>query len=364
VRLSQISAHGFRNLSQDPIFFPRGVTLIAGENAQGKTNLLEAVAVLCGQRSFRRARPGEMASDGAAFRVEASIEAEAGSEQIAVSWSRESGRTFRRGQKSASFREISALAPAVFLAPDHRDLITGPPGHRRRFLDRLVLSAHPAAGEDLVRFERALKERNALLSRARDGRATPGELDAWTDELVSTGAAVRRHRRRALAEWVEIFQALAAAAGQEYSTISVGYVSEGETEEDLRRALSRLVPHEKKRGYTLSGPHRDDLAWTRGGRPLAAHASAGEIHRTVALAKLAEWRAVERVRGEAPLLGVDEFDAGLSPAWVEAFLREIPEAATVLLTTASEPTRWRRWAGEVLEMRAGAVSRRPRAVND
>jgi DNA replication and repair protein RecF len=364
VRLSQISAHGFRNLSQDPIFFSRGVTLIAGENAQGKTNLLEAVAVLCGQRSFRRARPPEMAGDGEAFRVEGSVETDGRNEPISVSWSREGGRTFRRGQKPATFREVSALAPAVFLAPDHRDLIAGPPGLRRRFLDRLVLSADPAAGEDLLRYEKALKERNALLSRSGSGHASPGEMEAWTEELIRTGAAVRRHRRRALAEWLQIFQRLAAAAGPEYSTISVGYACEGETEEDLRGALSRLAAHERKRGYTLSGPHRDDLAWTRSGRALAAHASAGEIHRTVALAKLAEWRAVERARGQAPLLGVDEFDAGLSPAWVEAFLREIPEAATVLLTTASEPSQWRGWAGEVLEMRTGAISRRPRAVND
>jgi DNA replication and repair protein RecF len=364
LRLSQLSAHGFRNLSPGPIFFGHGVTLIAGDNAQGKTSLLEAIATACGQRSFRRARPVEMARDGRSFRVEAVVETGAGTEEISVTWSRESGRAFQRGEKAAGFREISALAPAVFLAPEHRDLVAGPPALRRRFLDRLVLSAHPAAGEDLVRFERSLKERNALLARASGGRGAPGELEAWTEELVRTGTAVRRHRRRALVEWAGIFRDLSTPAGPEYSTVSVGYVSEGETEEELRSALSRLSTLEKKRGHTLSGPHRDDLAWTRDGRPLAAQASAGELHRTLALAKLAEWRVVERVRGEAPLLGVDEFDAGLSPAWAEAFLRELPEALTVLLTTAGEPSRWRGWAAEVLEIRAGAVATRPRAVND
>ena len=340
------------------------MTLIAGENAQGKTSLLEAIATVCGQRSFRRARPAEMARDGRSFRVEAVVETAAGAEPISVAWSRESGRGFQKGEKAASFREISALAPAVFLAPEHRDLIAGAPAVRRRFLDRLVLSAHPAAGEDLVRFERSLAERNALLARAAGGRGAAGEFETWTEELVRTGAAVRRHRRRALAEWAEFFGELTTAAGPEYSTVSVGYVSEGETEEELRTTLSRLSTLEKKRGHTLSGPHRDDLAWIRDGRPLATQASAGELHRTVALAKLAEWRVVERVRGQTPLLGVDDFDAGLSPAWVEAFLRELPEAATVLLTTAGEPSRWRGWAAEVLEIRGGAVASRPRAVND
>jgi DNA replication and repair protein RecF len=364
VRLTRLSAHGFRNLSPGPVFFAHGVTVLAGDNAQGKTNLLEAVAVACGQRSFRRASPAEIAADGNGFRVEAVVEAASGAESLSVAWSKDSGRTFRRGEKPASFREISSLAPAVFLTPEQRELVTGAPAVRRRFLDRLVLSAHPAAGEDLLRFERALKERNALLARSRESPAAAGELEAWTEELVVTGSAVRRHRRRALAEWASTFGALAAEAGPEYSTISVGYVSEGETEQDLRTTLSRLSAAEKKRGCTLSGPHRDDLAWTRRGRPLSGQASAGEIHRTVALAKIAEWRTVEKASGNEPLLGVDEFDAGLSADWVEALVRELPKAPTVLLTTASEPSRWRRWAGDVLEIRSGAVARRPRAVND
>src|SRR5262249_48525900 len=205
-----------------------------------------------------RPSTGEMAAEGAGFRVEAVVHGPSGAEPIAVSWSREAGRTFRRGQKAASFREISSLAPAVFLTPEQRELVTGAPAVRRRFLDRLPLSSHPAAGEDLVRFERALRERNALLARTRVTRAAAGELEAWTEELVATGSAVRRHRRRALSEWSMVYADLAADAGPEYSTISIGYVSEGETEQDLRNALSRLSSVENKRGYTLSGPHRDD----------------------------------------------------------------------------------------------------------
>ena len=364
MRLTELSAHGFRNLSRGPVFFAHGVTVLAGENAQGKTNLLEAVAVACGQRSFRRAAPAEMATDGESFRVEAVVESASGPEPISVAWSRESGRTFRRGEKPASFRDVSSLAPAVFLTPEHREMVTGAPAVRRRFLDRLVLSAHPAAGEDLVRFDRALKERNALLARSKEGAAAAGELEAWTEELVATGSAVRRHRRKALAEFTPVFASLAADAGTEYSTISIGYVGEGETEQDLRTALSKLSAAERRRGYTLSGPHRDDVAWTRRGRPLSGQASAGEIHRTVALAKIAEWHTIEKASGNPPLFGVDEFDAGLSPEWVEALVRELPKAPTVLLTTASEPSRWRRWAEEVLEIRGGAVGRRPRAVND
>lgn len=367
MRLTRISAHSFRNLSPDPVFFGSGTTVIAGENAQGKTNLLEAVALVCGQRSFRRARPQEMAASEEGFRVEASIARESGRcETLAVEWSPVGGRTFTRAGKEISFREASRLAPAVFLSPEHRELVTGGRALRRRFLDRLALFCRPTAGEDLSRFERALSHRNALLVRMREGaaRGAAGEIEAWTEEFVLAGSAVRRHRREALGEWLGFFEPLCREAGEEYAAIRVNYSAEGESEEDLRATCARLLSAERRRGHSLVGPQRDDLLWERGGRALAATASAGELARTIALAKLAEWRAVSRAAEESPLFGVDEFDAGLSAGWVEAFLAALPPAETVLLTTASEPSRWRRVAGAVLEMRDGRVAERPRAVND
>ncbi len=106
---------------------------------------------------------------------------------------------------------------------------------------------------------------------------------------------------------------------------------------------------EQRRGHSLCGPHRDDLVWTRNGRPLPSEASSGEIHRTVALAKLAEWQTVCRARGEEPLFAADDFDAGLSRASVEAFLSCLPERAQVILTTASDPARWKAERGAALD---------------
>ena len=364
MRLSQITTHSFRNLSPDPFSFGPGITLVTGGNAQGKTNLLEAVALLCGQRSFRRAIPAAMASDGRAFSIGGTILRGGQVEKLEVAWSQGTGRRFNRGARAISFRETSRLAPAIFLAPEHRALLTDSPAVRRRFLDRLAFALHPAAGEDLERYSRALQERNALLSRLREGESALEELEAWTEELIRAGAAVRRHRRRALAQWLEFFRPLTQQAGAAYATVQVAYVADGETEEQLRAVCARVAAIERRRGHSLAGPHRDDLCFTRAGSPLAAQASAGEIHRTVALAKLAEWHAVAQARGEPPLFAVDEFDSGLSVGAVEEFWRSLPPAETVLLTTASDPSRWRGFAGAVIEVHAGGVVERPRAVND
>jgi DNA replication and repair protein RecF len=364
LQLSQLSTQGFRNLSSDSVSFRTGVTLITGENAQGKTNLLEAVALVCGQRSFRGASLPAMANDGEQFRIAATVERAAGAERITLAWSREEGREFFRGEKAAGFREISGICPGVFLSPEHRELLYGSPSVRRRFVDRLVLGWRPAAGDDQARYALALKERNALLLRLRQGHAVAGgELEAWTEELCVAGAALRRHRRQALAIWEAEFEELARQAGPEYAAIETRYAcgaasdsEEGDETELLRRACERVRSLERRRGYSLAGPHRDDLLWTRRGKPLASQASAGEALRTVALAKLAEWSAVAKAGGQPPLFAADDFDAGLSEAWVEEFWDALPTEATVLLTTTSPPARWARRAGALLEVSRGSVT--------
>jgi DNA replication and repair protein RecF len=352
LRFSEITPHRFRNLASDTILLGTGLHVVAGENGQGKTNLLEALALLCGQRSFRRARPAACAPDGERFAVSGEIERAGSRQRLGVEWSRPTGRRFSRGGKAASFREVSELAPAVFLAPEHRDVVSGSPDARRRFLDRLVLGWRPAAGDDLGRFERALAERNALLTAGRGRPAGEEELATWTEELVLAGSAVRRHRAEALADWWGFFEPLAREAGAEFAGIRAEYPAGQETIEDLRRACEGLRAAEQRRGHSLCGPHRDDLLWTRNGQSLAAEASSGELHRTLALAKLAEWQTVCRARGEEPLFAADDFDAGLSRASVEAFLACLPERAQVILTTASDPARWKGRAA-LLWMRAG-----------
>jgi DNA replication and repair protein RecF len=358
LQLFEFASQGFRNLSPDPVSFGAGVTLVTGENAQGKTNLLEAVALLCGQRSFRGSAPAEMALDGERFAIEGLVSGRRGRERIGVTWSREDGRAFTRSGKTAGFREVSELAPAVFLAPEHRELVAGAPAVRRRFLDRLVVGMRPAAGDDLVRYAAALRERNALLARWKATRAAgpDDELAAWTDELAVAGAAVRRHRRAALAAWELEFREFAARAGGDYGEIRVSYTSGSDSPDEIRSACQRLAGLERRRGYSLAGPHRDDLAWTRRGRALAAEASSGEIARTVALARLAEWRSVAAAAGEPPLFGADDFDAGLSEASAEEFFEALPRDAAVLLTTAAPPARWAGRVAAVVEVSQGSVS--------
>jgi DNA replication and repair protein RecF len=368
LRLAEITPHSFRNLSPEAVSVSSGVTLLWGENGQGKTNLLEAIAVLSGQRSFRGAVPAAMAPDGESLSVSGTLRRSFEVERLSVTWSAGASRRFRQGEKAVTYGEAARLLPCVFLAPEHRELVLGPPSARRRFLDRLAVSIFPAAADEISRYAKALASRNALLSRVKDrrGEVAAGELEAWTEELALSGAAVRSHRARAHHVWNQHFKVLSGEAGPAYEAVETSLsATQGEAEE-IRLACARLLPAERRRGYTLCGPHRDDLLFARGGAPLSATASSGEVHRVAALSKLAEWHATTQAAGEPALLCIDDFDMGLSPAAAGAFWDSLPREAAAILTTASDPACWRSRAAAVYEMRQGSAIAREarRAVND
>ncbi len=325
--LESFSATGFRNLGSDPFSFAPGVTLFSGENGAGKTNILEAIAVVSGRPSFRNAESRDMAREGTFF-VRAAVRGEGGPDQIAVHWAAGQPRRFTRNGERTTFAGSGDAFPAVFLAPEDRALFLGAPAVRRRFLDRLAVTLFPVAAEVYDRFRRALAQRNALLA-SPSPRAD--ELAAWTEEFVGCAQAVAARRREACAMWREKLAARLASSG----TLSeLRAEPKGEAPEDYAERARSLAARERDRGHTLFGPQRDDLEFTRAGKNFGASASTGEIMRAAFLVRLSEGDTVAGARGVVPFYALDDFDAELSPGAAESLLAELPEAAQVALTSA------------------------------
>jgi len=334
---SEISNQGFRNLSSDSISFGGGVTLITGENAQGKTNLLEAVALVCGQRSFRGAAPAEMARDGEQFSITASVRSRTGVERLAVSWAREEGREFLRSGKPAGFREIFSRGARRIFRTGASRASDGVAGGSQTLRRPARAGLKPAAGDDLGAIRhgpQGAQRPPGAHPPGWAGSGAPGELEAWTEELSVAGAAVRRHRRAALAEWECDFRKLALRAGG-----------------TMPKSASPTRPRKtrwKRCGRTASACSRSSAAgvthWrAASGRPRLdaprpAAVPAGLQRRDRAARGARQARGVERGpqgRGRTSPVGADDFDAGLSETWVEEFFDALPEEAAVLLTTAA-----------------------------
>lgn len=334
----------YRSLS----YRPSGrLNVLSGRNAQGKTNILEAIGVLVTGRSFRTSRLSDLPTWGA-------LTATVSGELIHTDGIRPVRRTVRRLEDGTwqSAGDGTPWARVIAFGWQDLGILNGPPVARRSFIDGFAGRLYAGHLEALRRYREILARRNRLLQVA--GGAN--RLAPWDEQLATTGMELIDRRRRAVAalatELARIYPALAGADRK----VHVAYrASLGEASEPsaFLATLERSRAEEMRRGLTLSGPHRDDLAIELEGSDVRTFASRGE-QRLLALAlRLAEVLPVTEAAGTPPVLLLDDALSELD-SWVAAnVLREIESGEQVFLTspaavTARGAARWRVEAGEVV----------------
>jgi DNA replication and repair protein RecF len=322
------------------------LNVLSGRNAQGKTNLLEGLGVLLTGRSFRTSRLADLPSWGAEA-------ATLSGDLVHTEGTRTVRRTVQR-REDGTWQSAGDLAPwARVIVFGWQDLaiLNGSPVERRTFIDGFAARLYPGHLPALLRYRRILASRNRLLQ-------TPGaqeRLAPWDEQLAVTGMELIDRRRRAVAalatELARVFPALAGGRHK----VEVAYrTSLGEATEPaaLLAALERRRAEEVRRGLTLVGPHRDDLAIELDGTDARAFGSRGE-QRLLALAlRLAEVLPVTEAAGTAPVLLLDDALSELDGGVRDNVLGEIQSAEQVFLTSP-EPlavngaARWIVDSGEV-----------------
>lgn len=326
-----IQLREFRNyhtLSYSPS--PR-LNLLTGPNAQGKTNLLEALGVLLTGRSFRTSRVSEMPHWGAE------------SASLAGELKRlEGSRTVRRTlQKSESGTwqatgEGCPWARAIAFGWQDLEIVNGSPAARRSFIDGFAGRLYPSHLVTLVRYRQILARRNRLLQMGLPEGGLVPRLGPWDEQLAATGMELIDRRRRAVAalqtEIARVYPALSGTRQKVEIRYRASLGEAGEPAEFLA-ALGRARRQELRRGQTLVGPHRDDLAIEQDGVDARVFGSRGQ-QRLLALAlRLAEVLPVTEAAGTAPVLLLDDALSELDPGVREQVLREIRTAEQVFLTT-------------------------------
>jgi DNA replication and repair protein RecF len=302
------------------------LNVLIGPNAQGKTNLLEALGFLVAGRSFRTTRLGEIPRWG--------------SEQASVAG--ELGRAgASRGVRRLLLRSDSGTwhvagedcpwARAVAFGWQDLEILHGAPSARRAFLDGFAGRLYPGHRAALVRYRQILARRNLLLQR----RSPEAVLAPWDEQLAEVGAEVIGRRRRAAAALqTEVARVVPSLTGERHKVELRYRCSAGEVEEPagLRRALEEARTEEFRRGQTVVGPHRDDLAIELDGVDLRLYGSRGQ-QRLVALGlRLAEVLPITEATGTAPVLLLDDALSELDARGREGVLREIQGAEQVFLT--------------------------------
>jgi DNA replication and repair protein RecF len=340
VHVGSIKLSNFRNYSTLEAGFHPRLNVLLGSNAQGKTNILEAIYCLSTTRSFRAIVDEEMIQFGQEIAgIEGLLEGEKGRDQIYLELKRGKGKTLNlNGKKQKKLSSCLGQIPAVIFSPDDLFLIKGGPSLRRKYLDGTILQLDPGFLPHFQQYERALKQRNALL-RQRTAQLE-SQVGLWDMPLAEHGAMILKKR-------METVKRLSDFAGQALRDLTGGLelfefkyektlAEESENlKNDLLKAFQKARSEELARGVTIVGPHRDDIGFFVNGELLRKFGSQGQ-QRTGALAlKLAQLSILAEGHHTQPLILFDDVMAELDENRRAFFLNHVQHGGQAFLTGTS-----------------------------
>ena len=358
--VEELALQDFRNYERARVELSPGVTLITGRNAQGKTNLLEALHCLSGMGSPRTTEPA-LIREGAerAYvhgvvrrkerRLEIDLELRAG----------RGSRALLNKTPVAGTKELGGVLTAVFFGPDDLALVKGSPEGRRRFLDDLGVKARPTTDGLRKEWERVLKQRNSLLKTAPRAQGPPRTLEIWDEAFSKAGAAVAAGRLRVLARLLPLAcERYASISGGD--RLSIAYesswldavhaekaleapdtIDENELGVALSASMDAVRSRELERGVSLTGPQRDDVGIRLSGgkdasaRDARSHASQGEQRSAALSLKLGELELLRGLLDEDPVLLLDDVFSELDSAR-RAWLADSVRAAGQTVVSSAE----------------------------
>ena len=360
MHIEWVELTGFRsypNLRFEP---EQGINVLVGENAAGKTNILEAIAYLASLRSFRNVADTALVNDDAGTAVlRGSVKRRDGSSLIEVEVPRQGRRRVQvnRQRPRRASDLLGHLRVVVFL-PDDLDIVKRGPAYRRDFLDETAVQLWPGAYLDQQEYERSVRQRNSLLRQ--EGRdADSVTLAVWNERMSQAGAKVMERRARtveAIGSWIQsTYERVAGESVDvafQYTSGWGGDLATGTATADrvalLMEALERNDRVDRERRLTTVGPHRDEPLLVLNGRDTRSKASQGE-QRTLMLAmRLASHEAIAAAVGEPPALLLDDVFSELDAARAAALASALPLAQTFISTARFEevPIEGHRWTLE------------------
>lgn len=310
MRVTALQLRDFRNYDRARVDIGERLTVVVGPNGAGKTNLLEALYFGCTGRSPRTASDRELPRHGVSVaRVSLETSDDSGTaHRIEVGFEPGEERSLAvDGAPVDSLLTVSERPLVSVFLPERLDLVKGAPAGRRAHLDQLVTALWPARAATRSAYSRALAQRNALLTRARSTGRAPESLSTWDAELARHGAQLMADRAAVLDRLAPLYESRAAQLGLPgQARIEYRPRSQAADARQLRDELEDRHASDLERGFTVHGPHRDDLRLLLAGRALRTYGSQGQ-QRVALLALLFGERDLLRLeRRRAPLMLLDD----------------------------------------------------------
>ncbi len=371
MHLRRLALQNFRNYIRLDEDLPSGVLLLVGANAQGKTNLLEAVYYLATFASFHARHDRELVNFDAQqwgypavgrivaeFQREGETRTRTMEVRLILEPNGNGSVRLRRevvvdGVKKKLTDALGVFNAVLFL-PQMTQIVTGAPELRRRYLNQALSQVEPAYARSLAAYNQTLTRRNALLKMLAEQGGDPAQLDFWDEQLAQLGAVLISHRAKALYEWERLARVVHWELTRKQENLRLHYLPsynplegqllqpdnatlarlpEATLQTGLREALLRQRGEAIARGVTTLGPHRDDFRFLDGKLDLGMYGSRGQVRTVMLSLKLAEAQWLQKRTGRRPVLLLDEILAELDAERRDDLQRHLVQSEQVLLTT-------------------------------
>ncbi len=320
--LKKISVLNYKNIAQAELDFSPKINCFIGQNGEGKTNVLDAVYFL----SFCKSSTNSVDSmnirhEEEFFMLQGEYEHESGDlEEVYCGLKRKQKKRFKRNKKEYKrLSEHIGLIPLVLVSPADAELILGGSEERRRFMDMVIVQYDHDYLEALVRYNKALLQRNVLLKQEEEPDAELMSL--WEEMMAQEGTRIYQKRKEYIEEFIPVFQEFYARISQGKEKVGLHYVSHGQRG-DLLEVIQRDRSKDRVMGYSLHGIHKDELEMTLGGFPIKREGSQGQNKTFLIALKLAQFDFLRRTGSRtAPLLLLDDIFDKLDAARVEQIVK-------------------------------------------
>lgn len=322
----------FRNFEQSLVHFSPRINLIYGENAQGKTNLIEALYFLSTGRSFRTNRIHEFIREGEKeFYLEAHFIKDGIEQRLAIHFDGQTRKIQYNHTTYPGFTSLLGILPVVLYAPSDIDLINGGPAERRRFLDVHLAQIDPLYIYHLIRYHKAVKQRNCLLRQKQGSHLFP-----WESIMASSGHYLMHKRQNAIELFSHPLQEAMYSLSENKENIQLLYESSLKISSEIPSILEQIEKNRHKDlhlGQSLIGPHKDDLIISLDGKKAKIFSSEGQKRCSIGAIKTAEWHHLQSKMNTLPIMIVDDFSVHLDAERTRRWNKGMQAFGQVFLTS-------------------------------
>ena len=365
MRLNELTLRSFRNYGEVSLSFDPGVNLIVGDNAQGKTNLLEAISYLGSGKSFRAMKTSEMVRFGEEFAdIDGKIFAQ--EREQSIRWVLFSGsrprQLWRNGAKKKTAADIAGLLPTVLFCPEDLMVLKSGAAPRRRLGDHALCQLRPNYDAALAEYQRILDSKSRILKDHKDNPLVLEILPEYNTRLCQVGALLISYRARfydSLGKAAAVYHGQFSGGAEDFtldyktvSTVTDPFAPISVLTGQLEDHLQRHYRAELDSMQCLTGPHKDDFDVSLSGISLKSYGSQGQTRTAAISLKLAQRELMRRESGEEPLLLLDDVLSELDPGRQDFVLNQI-ESGQVFITCC-EPGRFTK-LGKTIEISKGKV---------